>query len=281
MTDAVVLAGGTIPDREASFREAVGVPCKSLIPLCGRIMVSYLVDALKAAQGVNRVAVVGPESLQGHPDCHAADLILPEAEGRSENLFLGVDAFPEADRVVMMTSDTPLVTAEMIDDALAAFGPEVDLGYVLVAADTVFSRFADRPAPPPDERGHQMPNWVTLSLRDGRFTGTSFLVIKPAAAQKLRGFIKGVFDNRELGNVVRVLRPVFGLGFLLKVALVLKFPRARGLVGVGDVEKRLSRGLGILCRTYVSPYAEMAFDVDHLADVPLAEEVLRARKPGI
>jgi CTP:molybdopterin cytidylyltransferase MocA len=277
MADAVVLAGGSIPDREADFRDAVGVPCKSLIPLSGRIMASYVAHALKGAQAVNRVAVVGAAALQGHPDLAGIDRVLPEAAGRSENLFLALDAFSDSDRIVMMTSDTPLVTPEMVDDILAHLPPEVDLGYVLVRKETVLAKFADRPAPPPDDKGRRMPNWVTVAVRDGSFTGTGCLIIKPEAARRCREFIKGVFDDREMGHVVSVLKPLFGMCFLIRIALVMKCPCFAWLLSIADIENRLSKGLGIACRAYISPNAEMAFDVDHATDVPIAEGVLASR----
>lgn len=277
MTDAVILAGGTISQREAAFREAVGVNCKSLIQLEGRTMVGHVIAALRDAQSIGRIAVVGPPELQGHPDCAAADLVLPEAEDRAENLFCALDALKDAQRVLMVTSDTPLVTGPMFDDLLSHLGPDTDLGYVVIRADHILLRFGDRPSPPPDESGRAMPNWVTVSLRDGTFTGTGCLLMRPEAARRVRPLIKRIFDNRDLRNVVGVLRPVLGLGFLVKVALVLRFPVFSGLLSIADIERRLGRGLDMVCRTYVSPHAELAFDVDHATDVPIAERELRAR----
>jgi GTP:adenosylcobinamide-phosphate guanylyltransferase len=277
MVDAVILAGGTIPDREADFRAAVGVRCKSLIPLHGRIMVRYVIEALKGTPGIHRVTVVGPPELHGHPDCAAADVVLEESTGRSENLFLALDAFPDAERVLMVTSDTPMATPEMYQDILDHLPPEVDLGYVFVRGETVLAKFGDRPPPPPDETGQQMPNWVIMRLRDGRFTGTACLLFNRAAMEKCRTFVKGIFDNREMGNVIRTLRPIFGLGFLIRVGLAFRFPALGGLVSVAALERKLSRGLGLVCRGYVSPHAELAFDVDHVTDVPFAERVLKER----
>lgn len=274
MTDAVVLAGGSIPDREADFRDAIGVRCKSLIPLNGRIMVHYVVAALKGTQGIGRVGVVGGPELQDHPDLARADLVLPEAEGRAENLFRAMEAFPDCERLLMMTSDTPLVTPAMIDDLLAHFGADTDVGYVVVRYESVAEKFADRPPPPPDEQGRAMPNWVTVRLRDGRFTGTGCLLIRPEAARRSRDFIKGIFDDREMGNVVRVLRPVLGTGFLLWLGLVFRFPSLGRLLSMRAIERRMSRGLGLTCRGYISPHAELAFDVDHLTDLPIAERML-------
>jgi GTP:adenosylcobinamide-phosphate guanylyltransferase len=278
MVDAVILAGGAIPDSEADFRETVGVDCKSLIPLNGRIMVSHVAEALKAAEGVNRVAVVGAPELKGHPDLAAADLVIEEGEGRSENLFLGLDAFPDAEQVLMVTSDMPMATAEMYDDLLSNLGEDVDLGYTLVRHETVLAKYADRPAPPPDPQYGQLPNWVTVTLRDGRFTGTACLLFKREAIEKCRPLVKSVFDDRNMKNVIATLKPILGLCFLVRVGLALKYPALGWLVAVADLERKLGRGLGLTCKAHISPYAELAFDVDHATDVPIAERVLRGKQ---
>jgi hypothetical protein len=203
--------------------------------------------------------------------------VLPEGAGRSENLFLGIEALPGADRILMATSDIPLATGAMYDDLLAHFGDEVDLGYTVVRHATVLADYADRPPPPPEPDGTQMPNWVTVTIRDGRFTGTPCMLLRPARADRLREVIKGIFDNREMGHVIGVLRGVLRPPPPARVGLAMKVPALKGLVSVTALERRMSRGLDLTCRAYVSPFAELAFDVDHLTDVAIAERVLSAR----
>lgn len=278
MVDAVVLAGGTIPDDEAAFRAAVGVDCKSLIPLAGKIMVSHVVEALKSATNVRRIAVVGPPSLRDHSDLGGADLILPEGAGRSENLFLALDAFDSAEQVLMMTSDTPLATGPMIDDLLDHFARDVEFGYTIVSAEAARQKFGHRPPPPPEPDGKQMPSWVTVAIADGEFTGTPCMLCRPEALRTIRSVIKGIFDNREMSHVVRVLGGALGYGFLLRAGLALRFRPCRHWLSIAAIEKQMSRGLKLHCRAYVSPYPELAFDVDHFTDVPLAEAELQGRE---
>ncbi len=275
--DAVVLAGGTIPDSEAEFRKRTGVRCKSLVPIAGKIMVGWVVEALRGAERIDRVAVIGPPELRRHRDCAGADVVLEEREGRSENLFAALEAFPDSERVLMVTSDIPLATGAMFDRVLERVVDSVDLGYVIVRAEDAQRRFGDRPDPPPDLRGKRMPAWVTAKLREGEFTGTPCLLLRPSALSGCRTFIKSIFDNRELGNALRTLAPLFGWDMLLRAVLALRVPALAGILSIAEVQERLGLGLGLLCQTYVSPDPELAFDVDHLSDVALAERVLAAR----
>jgi hypothetical protein len=89
----------------------------------------------------------------------------------------------------------PLATPEMYDDLLDHLPLEVDLGYVFVRAETALAKYSDRPAPPLNGKGEQPPNWVTISLRDGRFTGTACLLFKREAMEKCRPFVKRIFDG--------------------------------------------------------------------------------------
>lgn len=280
MVDAVVLAGGRIPDEEAAFSRAVGTDRKSMIPLHGRPMVAWVVDALKRTPSVARVAVIGPPELQGHPDLAAADLVLREAEGRSENLFLGLDAFGDSERVLMATSDIPLATSTMYGDLIAAFPPDTDLGYAVVRRETVMSEYEDRPPPPPKPDGRQDPNWVTVKLREGAFTGTPCLLFRPEAMKRVRPLVKSIFDDRRIANVVRTLRPLLGTWLLVRIALTLHVRWLGWAISMHEVASRIGRGTGLVARGYVSPYAELAFDVDHLTDVPIAERVLAERAAG-
>jgi len=277
MVDAVVLAGGRIPDEEVGFSRTVGTDRKCMVPLRGRPMVGWVVDALRSTASVRRVAVVGPSELAGHPEVAAADLVLPEAEGRSENLFRGLDAFGDSERVLMATADIPLATGPMYAGLITGFPPDTDLGYTVVRAETVLSAYADRPPPPPKPDGRQDPNWVTVRLREGAFTGTPCLLFRPDAVRRIRPLVKSVFDDRQVANVIRTLRPLLGVWLLVRIALTLRFRGLGWMASMRGIERRIGRSTGLVARCNTSPHAELAFDVDHLTDVPIAERVLGAR----
>lgn len=62
--DAVVLAGGS-PDDPLAAR--YGVAAKTLVPVHGRPMVAYTLEALRATPEVGRVVYVGPVPEGGRP----------------------------------------------------------------------------------------------------------------------------------------------------------------------------------------------------------------------
>jgi len=247
MVDVIMLGGGTVED-EALRREA-GVNCKSLIPLAGRPMVEHTLAAFRGTPGVGRIVLVGPPALQSAVAPGLADLILEEGATRAENLYRGIDALPDSARILMAAADTPLLTPAMIGDLLE-HAPDCDICYPYVARETILARFGAR-------------EWVFVTLRDAAFTGSSMALFRPAAFQQLRPLLEQVIGaHRNHWKVAGM----FGLAFLLRA----KF----GWITVPEVERHVSKVVRLDCRGYASPYAELAFDVDHHADLPIARQGL-------
>jgi bifunctional UDP-N-acetylglucosamine pyrophosphorylase/glucosamine-1-phosphate N-acetyltransferase len=112
---AVVLAGGL------GTRMKSSTP-KLLHPLCGRPMLAYVLDAARAATGVDPVVVVSPATAavrDAFPD--GVRFALQERpDGTGDALRAGLAAVPaEADEVVVLNGDIPLVEADLVAGVLA------------------------------------------------------------------------------------------------------------------------------------------------------------------
>ncbi|MHB0937434.1 MAG: nucleotidyltransferase family protein [Armatimonadota bacterium] len=253
MVDVIILGGGTVEDE--ALRRETGVKCKSLIPLAGRPMVEHVLAALRGTEGVGRIALVGPPALRGAVAPGLADAILEEGATRAENLYRGIDALPGSERMLLATADTPLLTPAMIGDLLHR-APDCDVCYPYVARETILRRFGAR-------------EWVFIRLRDAAFTGSSMALFRPAAFRQLRPLVEQVIGaHREHWKVARL----FGLGFLLRAKL--------GWITVPEIERQVSAVVKLDCRGYCSPFAELAFDVDHHADLAMAREGLFGDSPN-
>jgi len=245
--DAIVLAGGTITDPE--FRAAAGVDCKSLLPLNGKPMAQWVVQALNSSQSIGSVVVVGPEELRDAlPDC----AVLTEGTHEVENLTRGMDAFPDAERIVMVTSDMPLLSPQAIDD-LTQNTPEADIVYPTIGREAIMAEFPDR-------------KWTFIRAKEGDFTGSSAVMFRPDAFRDHVDTLRKVFDSRRS---VAALVKMWGMNFALKFAL--------GQLSLKDAERRISEVLNVNGRAYVSSYPELAFDVDHASDIEIAESRLNGR----
>jgi len=248
--DAVIIGGGTISDPE--LREAAGVDSKSLIMLKGKPMIEWVASALKASDSIGSIAAVGPPSLADSDLAGIVDHVLPEREHEVDNLLAGMDAMPDADRILMVSGDTPLLTPEAVNDLLRN-APVADIVYPSVEKAAIMAQFGDR-------------KWVFVRTREGEMTGSSTVLFRPAAFRDHEDTLRKVFDARRS---VAALVQMWGITFAVKFAL--------GQLSLRDVEERISEVLNVEGRSYVSSYPELAFDVDKPSDITLAEQRLSSR----
>lgn len=112
---AIVVAAGL------GLRMGATAP-KALVPLAGRPMVAWSLDALHAA-GVERVTVVGPPGREGEMRAvvgHRVEVV-PGGSTRARSVAAGLDALPAgAARVLVHDAARPLVTAALIGMVLQA-----------------------------------------------------------------------------------------------------------------------------------------------------------------
>lgn len=242
--DAIILAGGVIHDEE--FRAAAGVDCKSLLMLNGKPMAQWVVQALESAESIGSVVVVGPEELRNALD---GANVLVEGSHEVENLTKGMDAMPDAERILMVSSDMPLLSPRAIDDFVLN-SPEADIVYPTIGKEAIMCEFPDR-------------KWTFIRAKEGEFTGSSAVMFRPDAFRDHMDTLRKVFDSRRS---VAALVQMWGIGFALKFAL--------GQLSLKDAEQRISEVLDVSGRAYVSAYPELAFDVDHASDIALAERKL-------
>lgn len=246
--DAVIIAGGTIGSPE--LRAAAGVDCKSLILIHGKPMAYWVVKALRDTACIGSVVVVGNRCLAEAAVSEIADHVLTEESHEVENLIKGVDALDNPERILMVSGDTPLLTPDCVAD-LVQNAPDADVVFPTVEKTAVVTAF-------PDKR------WMFARTTEGEFTGSSSVVFRPEVFREHKETVIKVFNARRSAADLVAL---WGASFAFKFAL--------GRLSIADMEEHISKTMGIDARSYVSRYAELAFDVDRASDIVLAEERLR------
>jgi GTP:adenosylcobinamide-phosphate guanylyltransferase len=246
--DAVILAGGE--------GEVIDPSCrfKGLVPILGRPLVEWVLDAFRDATTINEIAVVMPtaEGLGDWVD-KAAKLVVSDRDFM-DNLLAGVASF-RADRPVLIaTGDLPMLTGAAIDDFVtASLESGADITYPLI---------------PKREMEAQFPGSVRtyFRLKSGEFTGGNMMLMNPLLVPSNREIGQRLFDNRK--NALATVR-VAGLRFAVKFAL--------GRLEAADIERRLQELLGGTGAAIVTDQASLAVDVDKPADVELVERALAPR----
>ncbi|HEY3413830.1 MAG TPA: nucleotidyltransferase family protein [Armatimonadota bacterium] len=256
MTDAVVLAGGSLElDRFPGVDSSI--PCKAAILLLGKPMVWWTVAALRACPAIGRIVVLGGPTLDS-PDLRALDLsILPEAGGIAATFKAGLDALPDADRILGISADVPLLTPEAVADLLER-APAADVVFPFCERADIERDFPDR-------------GWIFARTPDGEFTGCSAFVAKRAALLERWKWVEELLGARR--------RSVLGLAMLVGPAFALKYVLHR--LKVADIEDRMSRLLRVRAKGYRTKFTDLAMDVDKTSDIAFVEGILRNRGAGI
>lgn len=234
---AVVLGGSGHADPLA--KEA-GVAAKALVPLLGRPMASYVLEALRDSASVSDTVYVGETT----PDLRAlAARTLNSGEHLADSLSLGLSAALEAqpERVLVLSADLPWLSAETVDAFVmgaARAAPEAAVTYPIIPKEVAEGQF-------PGQRR------TYARLKEGAFTGGNAMLLEPRVLPTLLPFVNRAYAGRK--------NP-FSLAGLVGVRFALQL--LTGTLRIAALERRISEILTMPARAYRSQDAALGADVD-------------------
>lgn len=249
--DAIVLAGG-----EGAVIDPT-VSIKGLVPIAGRPMIEWVVDALRAAENVSEVAVVVPTSEGLGSWAERVDHLVISDASFIDNAIAGCAVFKNDRHVLGATGDLPALTAEAIDDYVArSLESGAEFTYPLVRAEDMESQF------PGSQRTY-------VKVAGGPVTGGNMMLMSHDLISRNREISQRLFDTRK--SPVSMAR-VIGIPFIFKYIT--------GRLRVADVERKMGELLGAKCAAVYTAHASIGADVDKPIDVVVAERVLYKRTTG-
>ncbi|MHB8840502.1 MAG: nucleotidyltransferase family protein [Candidatus Aquicultor sp.] len=243
MVDAIILAGG-------SAKGLAEVPAKGLVPVNGRPMFEYVVDALSRCQDIDRICVVLPVEHSLNGVAAKADVIT--ATGSLPGVAkAGIDFLGAKSQVLILSTDIPLISPEAISDFLGRCSKrKADIYYPIVKYGESEKRF------PEVKRTY-------VKVKEGRFTGGNLVLVEPEFVNKNVALIERMYELRK--KPVK-LAQVLGIMFLFRFVL--------GLLSIGQVEQRVGRLTRSTCMAIITPFIEIGVDVDKESDLQLATVAL-------
>ena len=248
----LVLAGGPA-DEVARSQDVIN---KAFVRVAGTPLVVRTLEALRAAPGIGRIIVVAPESTHDDPVLRRADERRPDGKRITDSLANGLAGLPPDEPVLVSASDLPVLSVASIEDYLAqAARADADLTYGCLEKAAHMAAFPTVPH-----------TWA--KLRDGTFCGAGFITIRPAIYPKLAEFLEqlGAARKRPLQ-----LASLFGWNMLARYVT--------GQLTIARAEARASQLLKARVRAIITPFPEMAVNVDRLSDVALAEALIARASP--
>jgi len=249
---ALVLAG---PRKGGDpLANAFDVPHKAALPVAGRPMGEWVVEALRATPTIGRILVAADwRSLGDRVPLMARAKTKPVAAypAIGETIEAVLDAVPPP--LLITTVDHPLLTPEIIDEFLSKVPAEAD-GAVAVARREVV-----KAAYPEAKRAY-------MRFRKARVTGCNLFLMRGTPARAaIRYWTKLDADRTDPAAMIGDL----GFGSLVLWSL--------GLLTLDGAAKRFSKRVGARLAVVEMAAAEAAIDVDKPEDLALAEKILAAR----
>lgn len=251
----IIMAGGRA-GLEDPLYTMTGVANKAFLPIAGKLMIQYVVDALAGSPEVEGFVIVGltPEE---NPDLGVPVVYTPARDSLFDNVVAGFEKLwqvnPDARLAILSTADIPILTTDVVNWFIQTCAEtDHDIYYTIVERSVMERRFP--------QAGRTF-----VPLRDGAYCGGDILMVHTDLVHSNQVLIDQLMDARKsFWKQVRLV----GLGFLIRFAL-------RRLT-VADAERRVSKVLNVRGRAVITPFAEMGMDVDK----PHQLEIVRAELAG-
>src|SRR6056297_2006593 len=109
--DVLILAGARI---DGALSEYSSAKHEALIKINNKPMVEYVIKAVINARLTDRAAIVGPEKEIKNSIDYKLDLIIDSGDSLIENIQRGIHELNPQKNVMLISSDIPLITSEVI-----------------------------------------------------------------------------------------------------------------------------------------------------------------------
>jgi len=253
MYNALVLAGSK---GKSVLEISNKVENKALIIINNRPIIDYVIEALNEAEKIGKIVVVGPKAKLYSYIGRKVEKILEEKDSLLQNLEIGMNFIKanfikSGEKVLIITSDIPLITSQAIDDFIEkCLEKEADIYYPIMRKENILERY------PETKRTY-------VKTKDGELCGGNMFLISPKLFYHKKELIKEAYDNRK---EVKKFAKVLGLKLILKFLFK--------TITVTDIEKKVSEVLGCKGVAVVTPFPETMIDLDKPSDLELIQKCL-------
>jgi molybdopterin-guanine dinucleotide biosynthesis protein A len=240
--DAIITAGGTNSADDPLY-SLTQVQKKALMPLVGRPMINWVIEALLQSEVVDNLVIVG---------LTADDITVPGTnihfvEGAGElidNILVAlarVQALnPSAQKFLLCSSDIPLITPEIVRGFVAECGSqEADIYYTVVEKQILEAQF-------PNSKRTFIP------FKGGRYSGGDIFLADVSVSSKIDlDLLRSLTGSRKnYWNQARLL----GFNYILRFLL--------GTMTIQDAAHRIGEIFKIKGQVVETKFAEVGMDLD-------------------
>ncbi len=254
--DALVTAGGVPKPGESLYEFSQG-RSKALIDVAGKPMVQWVLDALSGAKSIGRVVVVGLDESAGL-SCKKPLSYLPNQGGMLDNIRGGArkiaELNPGAEYTLIVSSDIPTITAEMVDWACAQIKPGADDAvYNVIDREAMEARF------PNSKRTFTKLKGMQVCGGDMNPASVPLILSHTGPWEKIADARKSPLKLASL------------VGFDTLLLFLLR------MLTIDQAATRVSKNMGLRARGVMCPYPEVGMDVDKVHHLEIVRRELTAK----
>ena len=248
--DVIITAGG-IPKAEDPLHAFSQGKSKALIDVAGKPMVQWVLDAVQSVSYIENIVIIGIESKDAISSKKTL-FFVPNHGSMLKNIRAGVnevmDLNPSAEYVMLISSDIPSISSEMIDWVKEnTKEKDADIYYCVIPRKVMEARFPNS-------------NRSFIQFKDVDICGGDIIVFRAEVASG-----RDVIWNKLIAARKSALKQASLIGFDTLILLALRRLTLQGTV------RRISNRLGLKGKALISPYAEIGMDIDK----PYQLELLR------
>lgn len=241
MLPAIVTAGGIPQEGEPLYPLSKGI-AKALLPIAGKPMIQWVLEALENATQIDTVVVVGA-TLPEEVLTSKVQADIPNQGDMLSNILAGMHKVLELDssahHVVLVSSDIPAITGAMVDWLVqTTMQTDEDVYYTVIERRVMEAKY------PQSRRSY-------TRLKDIEVCGGDMNVVRATLAA----------DNQEMWKrIIAARKNVFKQAALIGIdTLLLLLVRQ---ITLEKAVRTVAARMKITGRAIVCPYAEIGMDID-------------------
>lgn len=254
--DAMITAGGVPEPGEYLYEYSQG-KSKALIDVAGQPMIQWILDALSGSTAVHNVVIVGLDGSEGL-SCKKKLHYLPNQGSMMHNIMAAAREIktinPEADHVLIVSSDIPTIKPEMIDWVVGQMRPDDDVIFNVIERSVMEARF------PASNRTFTKLKGIQVCGGDMNLVALKTVLADNSIWQQLADARKSPLKQAAL------------VGFDTLLAVLFR------AVDIEGAARLASKNLGLNGRGVLCPYAEVGMDVDKDSQLELVRKDLASHK---
>lgn len=249
--DCLLLAGG----EESDLTQLENVKNKTLISICGLIMIRHILDVIISIRAIDRIVVVADTEefsfLKNYYNYKDIEIV-PEKGNLIDNLLAGIYFLKSRKHILVCSSDIPFITIKAINDFLYNSQDEYrhDIYYPVIPKEKIQFSFPGAKK-------------TFIKTKEGVFTGSNVFLINPKKAEKMAQPLRGIIQIRK-----SPLKIAYFLGIDILLRLI------SGRVSFGYIEEFILKKFGVSGKIVLSDYPGLGFDIDKKHDLVLARKIL-------